>query len=177
MDNTNVYGVKFDQSYTTAHVLTIPKQGGMIGDAMLGERIFNLRLDQDGDLLYANFKEVRSYDRNSQMKTDLATNLGSSSAFAVDAENVYFADASTGTVFQVARGGTSPIVLAQGFKNTCTRTCTDGFADWPCATDGGQCDPHGIHRIEVDDSFVYFLDDALNTTGKIWRVAKFRDNK
>jgi len=177
IDSNKAYVVKFEPNYASAHLLAIPRMGGSALDVMNGEKIYGLRIDDDGKLLFSTLKAVRAFDKGTQMKTDVVTGLGSASGFAVDAENVYFADNATGKVIQQPRGLAQPIVLAEGFKNTCTKTCTDGVDSWPCAQDDGPCEPHSIRRVEVDATHVYFMDDALGTTGRIWRVAKWRDAK
>lgn len=174
VDATSLYGVKWSQDYKTADLIAVPKQGGTPIVTSPGEKVYGLRLD-GSKLAYATTKAVRDLDPQSHVTSDIATNLPSGTGYALDERNLYFADLSTGSVLQIGRDGAMPIILASGFKNTCTKSCTDGSDTWPCADDEGPCEAHSIRHLEVDDGFVYFLDDALNTTGRLWRVAKWRD--
>lgn len=175
VDGTNVYGVKWASDYKTADLIAVPKLGGASVVTQTGEKMYGLRVD-GSKLAYATTKAVRDLDPQSQAKTDVATNLPSGTGYALDADYVYFADMGTGSVLQIPRSGSAtPIVLSTGYKNTCTKTCTDGFDSWPCSDTMGPCDAHSVRHLEVDDGFVYFLDDALSTMGRVWKVAKWRD--
>jgi len=172
---TYLYAAKFDSTWTSASLLQVEKTGGAPSVLFAGDKIYGLRVDGDDKLLYSTLKIIRGFDLTPRTKTDLAPGLGSVSSFAADKDHVYWADDSTGSVFQAARSGGTPILLATGFKNTCVKTCTDDSSEWLCAADGGPCAPHHFAKVEVDDKFVYFLDDGRNTTGYVFRVAKWRD--